>query len=342
LMGSGKMLSEDMFQNKAQLFSYLNQAYSPGTTLPAIHLFLLRISIPLVDLVGMGEECGFSIDLEQRDKDFWQVTMADQRGFFLVYDGRVVLLTDEKGQDARRLLTSMTRKLRPAAVFSHVTSEDLLDILEELNRQFEKVLFHEGTMRSMRRTNRYWKKETTEYSRKKMVEDQERERAKWTGIGFSCTESEILQFHGRLYSHGQVTFYEGSFTMFLQAILPEYFQRISRLEDELTSRERETHRGQVVLKPVLLRSLGEITQRDVDALFDTLKEDYGAGVLFTGNPTYLVQATDMDDGSSFDIYVSDNEVTIVPLQRSSSSALTELLVNVTDTLPFLTMVKEEK
>jgi len=64
-----------------------------------------------------------------------------------------------------------------------------------------------------------------------------------------------------------------------------------------------------------------------------LCQNYAAAVIHGGNPWLLTSVIDRADGSYYDIYGYESEISIVPFSRSSPESLTRLYGTIRELFP---------
>ena len=124
----------------------------------------------------------------------------------------------------------------------------------------------------------------------------------------------------------------GSFTAFYDNVLLnaiEYGHRQSNFYDK---RERNVEKGIVYLRPLQINYSERFRNEQLGRFTKKITDSYSMSIIHGGNPYFVADLCNYQDGSSFGIAILGNSITVTPVTRATSSAVWKLLGEIQEIL----------
>ncbi len=242
-----------------------------------------------------------------------------------------LLLTFEDSQKAKQSVKSFMGHMSSMISLGYFPSANLLNFIDKLRENY-RITLHESFIRTEEETIRKWKKKHQTLDNA-LIEKMRNAEGKWIAITFKAHIDGFEKFHARIYEDGNITFYSGDFQDFYSTVLLPYGVVCRDISIKLSNRERKSWNNEILLYPISLKLKRYLDKNDLDSLSNKLLKLYSGGVFFMGNPLLMMTIIDNNNGSSFDLYAKNDSIEIVPLSKSSSGSLSNLLQSITDMFP---------
>jgi len=332
-------LTTEDISGKAHFFDYLSTMYLRGDAAP-LHCFVLVSSTiaEFEEIIEHAKKRGLKAILAPSGRDLHRLRIGVRTsysdGYLVEVDGNWVFFTDGETSRVTSTVGSFVRRMMPLLRLAYVPSASLIDAIGRISRDYTKVLLTEGTICSTGETYRNWKKEPVTFSIKEAHRQAAREGGKWSSISVKCYQDDKEVLNCRFYERGHLTLYSGDYSHFYSNMVLPYVLDAVSTSDKMRGRERSEVEGEVLLHPLSFEfARRKISSHDMELLREKILNKYSAAVMHPGNPMLQIQLNDRDDGSGFDLYVFNTKIQIVPLQKSTPAALSELVELVSDVLP---------
>ena len=331
------MLATHEFRDRDHVFSYLTDAYAGKA--PALHCFtfLLDRRFSLDEALGLARDKGIELDLTKRSEDLYLlrvgVRTSYEIGHFFAMDNNWLFLSDGQTAKLNSTIGALAKSTFPALKLAYVPSKTLLKRIAKIAERYDQLIVSEGTIRTKGQTSRNWKTEPVGFTIRRMEREADNADGKWTSISFRglAHGSEVLSC--RIYERGHLTLYSGRFPEFYQDVVLPYLSDARGFHERLRGKERkETPRGPA-LHPLAFSLHKTITAGEMQLLRGEIIRNYAAAVTHPGNPMLMMELSDRNDGSGFDLYAYGSKVQIVPQLKATPGALTELIALIYDVLP---------
>jgi len=326
------------FADKSQLFDYYGRAIE-RSELPSLHCFIFSSDAesPIERAIERARDKGLITSLLSKNDQIYQVRIgirtSSQIGFFVPVDKHWMFISEGESSRISQIMASFSRRMFPILNLVYVPSLPLLEMVERVKTKYDSVEVVEGTFCKTGETFRNWKKTPLEFNLKTMMGLARREEAKWTGVTLKFKADGDVVFGCRFSENGHLTLYSGNFLEFYSdAVLP-YIYSSEQIRQKLDGRERKETDDSVILSPISIDFKAPISETEAHTIEKKIIDGYAAAVLHPGNPMLMIQLSDRDDGSSFDLYVFKKKVEIVPQQKSTPDSLGNLVSLVSDILP---------
>ncbi|MBE3093863.1 MAG: hypothetical protein IMZ52_02445, partial [Actinobacteria bacterium] len=103
-------------------------------------------------------------------------------------------------------------------------------------------------------------------------------------------------------------------------------------------KERKSVNGEIRINPIKYKFKKEIPLDELNKIKNKILKRYIGGVTSFGNPLLMMQFSDVNDGSSYDLYAYHDTIEVVPLDKASSASFSKLASFISDNLPLAEMV----
>lgn len=332
------MLLTEEFKNKSQFFSYLNDAYK-NREIPSLHCFVLipRPDFNIDELTKASYNRGLKCRITKKMDDFYSIGIGiktrEQIGILIDFNYCWLFFSDGPTQDVKGVVESFVKQLFPLISLSNLPSKSMLDFINDIKQNYDKIWVTEGTLCKKGETIRNWKKDPLIFSVRELHKEAKIEKAKWSGLSLKIFLGEKEHIKVRIYEKGLITFYHGNFSDFYENILLTFANKSLEFSNFLKNKERKRYDDNIIINPVKYQFKKEILISELDIIKEKILSKYVGGVTSYGNPLLMMQFTDSTDGSSYDLYAYDDTIEIVPLNKASSASFTNLFSIITDNLP---------
>lgn len=124
----------------------------------------------------------------------------------------------------------------------------------------------------------------------------------------------------------------GSFSAFYQNVVfnaIEYGREQKKLYDK---RERNFEKGIIHLRPLQINYLERFREEQLGRFAKKITDCYSMSVIHGGNPYFVADLCDYQDGSSFGVAILGNSITVTPVTRATPSAISKLLGEIQEIL----------
>jgi hypothetical protein len=133
-------------------------------------------------------------------------------------------------------------------------------------------------------------------------------------------ENKMVLLQGSFTGKGLVRLKFGKFSDFQKSLLSLFLELALRWKEFFSERERRIVQGHVKLRPYFVNYPFEPDKRQIDELERCLSNFYSYSIIHGGNPYYVANLCDYQDGSSFGLTILGKAITITPMLRSTSYA----------------------
>jgi len=273
-----------------------------------LYLGQLTRNIDRADLEGGGRTLRGSFGFFQNsESNIWTAFTSEDRDFF------------EKG------LSRFIESYRPAVSPAYSSSKDLQRLLSSLERDADADLI-------VQKSVLYSHQEEGEITFKKrpfrklfsMAEEQDMYVDK---VEFTLEGSQSTLLHAFLSRDGVSYFYEGDAKYLEQLFLPELAEASQTKTDLLRGRERRSPADDTKPVDIVFDKPSLQETKDNQRLLAAIESlSRGSMAVFHDNPYVHASFLDLNDGSSYEVFATeDNRITIIPNFSSSVYSFSRLV-----------------
>jgi len=134
--------------------------------------------------------------------------------------------------------------------------------------------------------------------------------------------SVLLQAH--MSRRGLFKLRFGNFRSFYKNVVCSAIVQGLGLKSFYSHRQRMERNGDIILNPFEISYSFDFSKDQLIALAGQLSRSYSSSIIHSGNPYFVANICDYQDGSSFGVTVLGSTITITPLSRATPSATWKL------------------
>ncbi|MHA1930691.1 MAG: hypothetical protein ACTSV2_19135 [Candidatus Thorarchaeota archaeon] len=327
------------FKSVSHLFSYITLRYGRSSSTP-VHVFVIipakGVSVQKVNEVATKRSLIFRT--KELDKNFYRITIGVKirliEGFLITTDEWWILISRGQGGVVRKVVIDSFVKNHFFSVLTPAYLEpiEMIEIINGLNSVYDRIVLDEFSMASERSSLREWLMSGEIFTDELCTKLQESYNSSFTGLRISGLSNDSDSCKIRIYSESRLCFLSGSFSDFYQFIIVPYLRRSLEVNRKYQNRERKVEDGKVSLFGVTIEGKTQFSTEELSSIRSFIQKDYYSGLIYE-NPIVILQASDRRDGSSFDVYITEQSIRIIPLTRASSGSLIELCTSIVRRLP---------
>lgn len=124
----------------------------------------------------------------------------------------------------------------------------------------------------------------------------------------------------------------GSFSAFYQNVVfnaIEYGRKQKKFYDK---RERNFEEGRIHLRPLQINYLERFREEQLGRFARKITDSYSISIIHGGNPYFVADLCDYQEGSSFGVAILGNSITVTPVTRATPSAVWKVLSEIQEIL----------
>jgi len=258
--------------------------------------------------------------------------------------GAWVILTDAESYFVAHVLERFFDKLYPLVYRIYLNYAQMRLLLKQIKDSYQGKTT--ATFFSIRRERRRHVNETipkrwkaTEILWDKDV-DEEIKRLLLEGfivkvdkLGFEVRDEDntiLLQAH--ITRKGLCKLRFGSFSAFYRNVVSETIGFGLERKAFYNQRERKIEKGIIELHPLQVEYSMSLSKHHIDGFVQGITSLYSSSIIHEGNPYFVANLCDYDDGSSFSVAILGNIVTVTPFTRATPQAIWRILHKIQEIL----------
>jgi hypothetical protein len=246
------------------------------------------------------------------------------RGCWIAY-------TDENGYFVKRVLEPFLNGLYPDVArvyFNYLEIQKFLQAIKDTYQGSSIVTYVAYKRQSRLGTDRpkgtrlLWERSAEEDLRK-TIQDETRKHRIWIdSLTFRAeNEAGMILLEASITGSGIARLRFGTFSDFHHNVIQLYIGLATKWRTFFSDRERRIEQGKVKLSPYFLQYPFDLEKPQIEELMTNLRGAYSQSVLFGGNPYFVANMTDYQEGSSFYMTILGGRITITPMLKSTAYAL---------------------
>ena len=270
---------------------------------------------------------GDNLFLAQVSKRVWGKLVTGHALIDTGTKGCWITYTDDSGYFVRRVLEPLFRGLYPNIARIHFNYLQIERFWTEIKKVYpgSSIVTHVAYKRQHRiareeprGTHMVWETGAEEDLRK----DAKEHRVWIDSLAFQVKDQDgMIRLEASLTAGGVARLRFGAFSEFYHNVIQLYIGLATEWKNFFTDRERRIEGGKVKLRPYLLQYPFDLERTQIKGLITDLRGSYSHSILLGGNPYFVANLTDYQDGSSFYLTVLGKKVTITPMLKSTPYAL---------------------
>jgi len=252
-------------------------------------------------------------------------------------EGAWIILTDADSYFITHVLERFFEKLYPMVSRMYLNYSQMCSLLENIRESA-----HASTTQTFFTIKRERRKPTKEriFPQKKETEflwgedvDEEISRVISEGFIVKVNRLDFLLTDERnaIFLKAQITrkglskLMFGSFSAFYQNVVLKTIDYGRDRRNFYDKRERSVDKGVPRLHPLQINYTVDFRNDELSDFAKKISASYSTSVIHGGNPYFVANLCDYEDGSSFGVAVLGNAVTVTPLTRATPAAVSRLL-----------------
>jgi hypothetical protein len=134
-------------------------------------------------------------------------------------------------------------------------------------------------------------------------------------------ESDAVILKAQMSRKGLAKLKYGSFSAFHQLVLLNSIEYGLGQENFFGKRERKVERGVINLRPLQINYEYRFRLEQLNRFAKKITASYSCSVIHGGNPYFVADLCDYEDGSSFGVTILGNSITVTPVTRATPAAV---------------------
>lgn len=334
-----KRFLEHEFTSIGQLFHYITLRYGGRSSKP-VHVFvLLPVEGTTVEKIAAeAKRRDHTFETNELSENLHRVTLGVKirkvEGFLITEKDWWVLISRDMGHVIRSVLIDAFVKNHYLSVLSpaYVDPQEIVEIVLDTSSIYDKIVLDEYSMASERGSLREWLKSGEVFGQELANSLQTRYNSSFTALRVAGISENTDSSKFRIYTESRLCFLSGSFGDFYQFILVPFVRKSLLTNKRYANLERKLENGKVRIFGIKIEGQKSFSKEEIIGVRSFIQESYATFLLYE-NPVVVLQASDLRDGSSFDIYITDAAINIVPLSRATPGSLVGLCTSIVRRLP---------
>lgn len=333
------------FGSIGHFFSYLTAKYGNSSSRP-LHAFVVIPSneATVERIAQSSKKRGILFEFKEICEKLYRVKIRikvrEIEGYIIEEKDWWIFISRNQGDEISDVvIRSLVRNhffsvLSPA----YIDPQDMIETILELEGTYDRIILEEFSMASERSSLREWLKSGDTFNLELALKLQRKYNSSFTGLRLLCYASDSGSSKLRIYTESRLCFLSGSFGDFYQFVIMPYIRRSLETDRRYMDRHRKVVDGRISLFGIGISSDEpngkEVTfsNEEINSIKSYIMKHYFIEILHD-NPITILQATHPIDGSSFDVYLTNSSIEIVPLTKSSSGSIVELCSSILRRLP---------
>lgn len=322
---------------------FFTKVYTTREKRPSLKALVVLSNVKpssLSDLIIRKDISGFKVEINQLDPDLYRVyltrTLNDvvRSGMFLLdisQPGAWVIFTNDNTYYVKHVLESLLNKLYPEISRVYFNIIQMRNFVNRIKEEYEgRSTF---TSFTIRRTRKDWKLNFGEYKKEGTLilyeKDAENEIIKLSKdynlkiirLDFTIQdEGELIYLKSNINRNGKCSLVYGDFNSFYYNVVLKIIEYAKEWRNFYSNRERNIIENMIYLNPYSIQYTDEFSTFDLYLLSDKIKNSYSCSIIHDGNPYFVANICDYEEGSSFGLTVLGSKITVTPITRGTAEA----------------------
>lgn len=258
------------------------------------------------------------------------------------YEGVWIVLTDAEYYFVKRVLERLSDKLYPLVSRLYLNYSQMRSLLKTVRESC-----HGKTTLTFFTIKRERVKPVEErvYPRRKGTEilwdeDVDEDIKRLLSEGFTVkvdrldfvlkNEKGAFLLKGQISRKGLAKLKFGSFSAFYENVVAKAIEYGRDRKNFYDKRERNVEKGIIRLRPLKINYAFDFRSKQLNRFAKKMSNSYSCSIIHGGNPYFVADLCDYEDGSSFGIVILGNSITVTPITRATPSAVWRLVDKIQD------------
>jgi len=345
------------FVDRISMHLFFNKLYTRREKRPPLKALILFTKLNVEDLprvVSRRQRVSrmYDVNVTALQENLYKVFLQKAIGFEVLkrevfidagYEGAWIVFTDAESYFVTHVLERFFNKLYPMISRLYLNYSQIRLLLQTIRESYR------GRTTTTFFTLRGEKRRQTEQrmfpSRKRteiLWEEDVDEEWKRLSVDYTLTvdrlnfevkdESEALVLQAHITRKGLCKLKFGSFSAFYENVVLQAIKLGLNWRDFYDKRERRVEKGMVTLRPLRIDYAFNFDTEQLRWFAGKISAAYSSSIIHEGNPYFVANLCDYEDGSSFGVAILGNAITITPITRASPQAVWRLLNKIQELL----------
>jgi hypothetical protein len=283
----------------------------------------------------------YSINLTKLESDLYGLSLTKLvrkrtvKGFAIIdlsHKGIWLVLCNEKSYFLKRALERLFIALYPKISRLYLNYSQIRVLLDAIREAYEgqTTLTYFTIKREPKRTQSIFRERGTfqlweENAEEELLRQSKDYRLTVDRVNFEVRdERNTLLLQAHISRRGICKLRFGSFSTFYENVLLKAIDLGLNWKRFYGHRERVIREGKIWLRPFRINYPFDLDERQLHRLADKISTSYSCSIVHGGNPYFVANLCDYQDGSSFGVTALGNIVTITPITKGTHQAAWKL------------------
>jgi len=354
-----RQITADMLSqitDRLSMEMFFSKVYSTSSKRPSLKAIILLSSID-VELLKIivhkkYELNSFNLIIDELDDDLYRASLSRElsgikhRGIFLLdtkYEGVWIVYTNYNTYYVSHVIESFFDKLYPRISRVYFNLNQMRDFVNIINKEYEGK--SSVTSFTIKREEKPWKLPIRIPKIKGTLTlwepDAEKEIEKLLKdyliviirLNFDIKDSSGMRLlRANITRKGKCSLHYGDFSNFTNKVIHNIIQYGIKWNSFYSERERNVINKEIFINPFSIIYPENIDYHDVIKLSNKLSSKYTCSIIHNGNPYFVANISDYEEGSSFGVTAIGKNVTITPIVKGTSVSTWKLTETIQQTL----------
>jgi len=340
--------SFSQISDRFSMSQFFTKVYTQISKKPSLKAVVVLSNISpksLGRLVKMRDDLrDFTISIEDLDNDLFRIYLSREfkhgiyKGILLLdvsQTGSWVIFTNGNTYYVNHIVESFLDKLYPHISRIYFNLNQMRDFIDRIKEEYKgRSTF---TSLILNRKKKLWKisdPSTTKKGTLMLFEHDADEELEKNIINYNITikrlnfnirdENNLLLLRSNVSRKGKCSLYYGDFNGFYYNVVIKLVEYAGEWRQFYSERERSIINEDILINPFKIVYNETINIIDINRLAKKLSNVYSCAVIHSGNPYFVANVSDYDEGSSFGLTALRSTVTITPITRGTPEAIWKL------------------
>lgn len=345
------------FVDRMSMHLFYDKLYTKREKRPPLKALILFTEMNVEDLPNVASQRTkiskiYDVNVRTLQENLYKVFLQRTIGLEVIkreviidagYDGAWIVFTDAESYFVNHVLERFFNNLYPMISRLYLNYSQIRLLLQAIRESYRgKTSTTFFTVRREKRsptekrmfpskkgTEILWEEDADEELRKLSAEY----RVKVDILNFDVRdENEALVLQAHITRRGLCKLKFGSFSAFYENVVCKAIKLGLDWRDFYDKRERRVEKGMVTLRPLRIDYEFNFDTEQLRWFAGKISSSYSSSIIHEGNPYFVANVCDYEDGSSFGVAILGNAITITPLTRASPQAVWKLLNKIQELL----------
>jgi hypothetical protein len=346
------------FVDRISMFLHYDRIYTTHEKRPPLKALILLTNLEVEDLPRVLSERekvarSYSVSARQLGPSLYKVFLQRMIGLRQIRteviidsgcEGVWIVLTDAGSYFTAHVLETFFDKLYPVVTKLFLNYSQMRSLLEIIRRSCNGRTAL--TFFTIKRTRASKSTEDETFSHAEETEilwgehvDEDIKRRISEGfivrvdrLDFELRDAHSIILKAQISRRGLSKLKFGSFSHFYQNVVFNTIEFGRQQKNFYDKRERYFEEGTIHLRPLQINYSERFREEQLGRFARRITDSYSTSIIHGGNPYFVADLCDYQDGSSFGVAILGNSITVTPVTRATPSAVWKLLSEIQEIL----------